>query len=640
VVVGLVCASSAQATITVSGQWMCRDRGVTMPLRDATVEDHTTGFFGIDNGPEQVSATDANGDFTFHYSHTGNHFFRVVLNDGLGQNGLGVHLAPWPDPFGDWHTDTSGFALSQGTTRDIGARVISQSDGTTPDCAVWQGFHDAYLDYVENVEHNALPDVGATPPFANDFLVRGDFWPNGGVPFTLFDVPDWVSGFPTGPAAGDFTTTRHEFGHALRQRFDGDSVHFFSDVAFYGYAQHHNHCQATNPGFAFNEGWAEYWSSDTATCHGDDPTGAATLGPLNHPTVEGDVAATIAQLQAYCNNSRADMVRALQLFPGQIHSYDEYEEHINRCVPTPSPSSPPAPSVTVPNPEAGGGGISPSVLHYLQSEHDGMHREIGTMGKRLAGDLAALRTVHSCRAGGCDRLIAQRLLAPIIRGHLSMLKLEYRDLGHYDTSRALVSFSKLRETQQVSIQRGLVSSLTTAAKRTATGSTRQALVAIGGLLRRDHSFFAKRIGALLRSDLNNARRGVLTADLFSNGTPAGTVLRRVARRTFQPPAPFPGIFTPARALTLSCPAAATVKGSLDVSGQLSPAVTGAPITLTYSLSGGSETVTHTATTSAAGTYADSAPADAIGNWTVRASWAGDAFYSAATSPVCTVNVHQ
>ena len=46
----------------------------------------------------------------------------------------------------------------------------------------------------------------------------------------------------------------------MRHGLDGDFGHFLGDAATYNYAQSHNACDHTNLGFAFNEGWAEFWA--------------------------------------------------------------------------------------------------------------------------------------------------------------------------------------------------------------------------------------------------------------------------------------------------------------------------------------------------------------------------------------------
>jgi hypothetical protein len=82
-------------------------------------------------------------------------------------------------------------------------------------------------------------------------------------------------------------------------------------------------------------------------------------------------------------------------------------------------------------------------------------------------------------------------------------------------------------------------------------------------------------------------------------------------------------------LSLTCPVAVTVKGSFDVTGSLSPAFAGAPITITYTNPNGS--IVHATTTDLNGNFADSAQATASGTWSVSATFAGDTTFSASSA---------
>ena len=55
-------------------------------------------------------------------------------------------------------------------------------------------------------------------------------------------------------------TAKQELAHTIRQSYDGSFAHFLRDVFKYKYAQRHNCGSRTNQGFAFNEGWAQYWA--------------------------------------------------------------------------------------------------------------------------------------------------------------------------------------------------------------------------------------------------------------------------------------------------------------------------------------------------------------------------------------------
>ncbi len=135
------------------------------------------------------------------------------------------------------------------------------------------------------------------------------------MPFTTLDRTQWPGGYETGyrgDADGGYSVNFHEFAHSVRHSFDGSFLHFLSDAASFGYAKNHELCLVSNEGFAFNEGWAEFWAHTPATC------GAGT--DFNQ---EGNVAAALTGLEKCA--SRAAMVKVLQENPGTIHSYEQFK---------------------------------------------------------------------------------------------------------------------------------------------------------------------------------------------------------------------------------------------------------------------------------------------------------------------------
>jgi len=85
--------------------------------------------------------------------------------------------------------------------------------------------------------------------------------------------------------------------------------------------------------------------------------------------------------------------------------------------------------------------------------------------------------------------------------------------------------------------------------------------------------------------------------------------------------------------TISCsvsPSEVTEGDSITVSGSISPTVSGKTITLTYKKPDGS-TFDRTVTTGSDGSYSDSYKSEAIGSWSVSASWAGDSTHEGASS---------
>lgn len=219
-------------------------------------------------------------------------YAQVVLNDDQG-----VNLGEWYS-FSDWQAETETTGSHSGVV-NLGTYEIDKDGGSgTPKCAVWQGAHNAYQDY----KHV----VGSAPPDAN-YSISADY-PCCGVPFTTLDTTHWPSNYETG--AG-YATNFHEFAHSVRHSFDGGLGHFLLDAARFGYAKNHSLCLTTNEGFAFNEGWAEYWAHTPATC-----------GDGTNFSQEGNVASALTGLEKCAN--RQTMVRVLKESPGTIHSYGEF----------------------------------------------------------------------------------------------------------------------------------------------------------------------------------------------------------------------------------------------------------------------------------------------------------------------------
>jgi hypothetical protein len=131
------------------------------------------------------------------------------------------------------------------------------------------------------------------------------------------------SGYKTsqGSIDGGFAVNFHEFAHSVRHSFDGGTAHFLLDAARYSYPQNHTICKETNAGFAFNEGWAEYWANTPAVPMCGDGTN------LNQ---EGNVANALTGLEKCAN--RQTMVRVLRDNPGSIHSYAEFKAKFDAIV--------------------------------------------------------------------------------------------------------------------------------------------------------------------------------------------------------------------------------------------------------------------------------------------------------------------
>ena len=265
----LAVAGSARAAATIEGQWQCRDRGTVLPIRGARLELRTTGLFG---GVVTTGFTDDNGRYSLTAPEAGRYDVRLVLRDRQG-----VHLSdsfiPW-----DWFADSGDFGAGNGTNL-IGATQLSDGAGNTPVCAVWQGAHEAFSEYRN--------DVGTVPCYGPDLLVRGNFWPNGGVPFTTHTVINWPGGYLNRREPWRLRASRAtSSAHTIRFAADGDAA------LPRRRASPTPTCRTTTTAtserrLAFNEGWAEYWSGDIGGCNRDDPRPIPTSRAMSPPRWRG-----------------------------------------------------------------------------------------------------------------------------------------------------------------------------------------------------------------------------------------------------------------------------------------------------------------------------------------------------------------
>ncbi|MFI4985016.1 MAG: hypothetical protein ACHQAV_03395 [Solirubrobacterales bacterium] len=288
--------ASARASVSfeVKGQWLCNNHGSVTPLIGARVELWKNNTFWFD---DNLGATHTGADGSYSFSVRANDNFdlyaKAVLNDDQG-----VHLGDWYS-FSDWDTQTETTGSHSGLV-GLGTYEILKDNGAgTPNCAVFQGAHNAYQNYKQV--------IGSSPPDTS-YLISADY-PCCGVPFTTLDTTHWPSGYETGAA---YSVNFHEFAHSVRHSFDGGTAHFLYDVVRFGYAKSHSLCLTSNEGFAFNEGWAEFWARTPGSC-----------GDGTNFNQEGNVATALTGLEKCAN--RPTMVRVLRENPGAIHSYNEFK---------------------------------------------------------------------------------------------------------------------------------------------------------------------------------------------------------------------------------------------------------------------------------------------------------------------------
>ncbi|CAH1794827.1 unnamed protein product [Owenia fusiformis] len=197
------------------------------------------------------------------------------------------------------------YETSEITNNFSGKSDIGTINVNNEHCRVYQLFREAILDYTLRSENDNLPyDYLTVHTDALLSLVSGTR-----KPWSNIDTIRVPGGYPL-----NATTARHELAHTLRHAMDGGRLHWWADISSYSYVQPHHCNMRSNPGFAFNEGWAIYWSGNCKCSEGSD---------MN---VEGHVAARLCEL-ARCK-SDSQMWDILESNPGTIHSYAEFEEKL------------------------------------------------------------------------------------------------------------------------------------------------------------------------------------------------------------------------------------------------------------------------------------------------------------------------
>jgi hypothetical protein len=384
ILVALPAAANADVSLTVKGRWTCSNRGTVTPIAGARVEFWEDISFWPD---DKVGATHTAADGSFRFDVRANDNFdlyvKLMLNDDDG-----VKLGDWYS-FSDWGTETSSTRSHSGTV-DLGTWQIDRDGGRgTPKCAIWQGAHNAYANF------RGL--TGLRPPDST-YSISADF-PCCGVPFTTTDTTRWPVGYQTGYPGdpdGGYSVNFHEFAHSVRHSYDGGTAHFLFDAARFSYLQNHNLCSNTNPGFAFNEGWAEYWAKTLTTCAGD---------PTNY-SYEGNVATALTGLEKCAG--RATMARILRQSPGSIHSYQDFLAKYNATV---SQRFCTIGGVT------GTVNVEPSLTAQqqtssIQGQITALQGLIGRLSRQSAGARRQARTVGGCAAARRCGPAVEKLIAP------------------------------------------------------------------------------------------------------------------------------------------------------------------------------------------------------------------------------------
>jgi hypothetical protein len=323
-VVAILSATNVHAYhVHASGNFYTWENGVLVPLKFARVEimDSDSDTDTILDDTLGTGNTDANGHFEIDGSGgDGGSFWwskpdvyaRVDLSDDYPrvlppEYGGKAHPVRCTDELNSArgcdspehdHDNISGNV-------DVGSWAWgNKTESSAP--TVWLASRDAFVRFVEAF-HN-IPPAGYY-----DIEYWSGIWT--GTPWTNLDATHWPIHYTTDGGR----VNSHEFGHSVRHSFDGGQNHFNWDVTRFVYARYHDLCDSTNHGFAFNEGWAEFWAGDTGGCN-------ATLDF----EVEGDVANALAQVASCCEAKTAGLLQTLNFNPGRIHSFDEFRQEYEK----------------------------------------------------------------------------------------------------------------------------------------------------------------------------------------------------------------------------------------------------------------------------------------------------------------------
>lgn len=625
IVAGLAASPAAAKVATYQGTFLCDDRGHIDPLGGMNVELWERGspdFLPVEIVGHRVDHgfTDASGNFSLTTEdNNDNYFVRMALRDAHG-----VHLRDFLG-INDWSVDSEQ-KRNDVAVRDYG-NIVFSNPGQSPKCAIWNGVHKA------NERFRA--EMGVDPP-SHGVELEADAV-TAGVPFTPGTSILWPGGFPVGyGGGGDDSITRHEYGHVIRQGYDGDFGHFLGDVVTYNYLQNHEVCNHTNEGFAFNEGWAEFWAEDFAP--------APDCGRPGDMETEGNVAAALQELMENCaGGQRKLMVEALQRNPGTIHSFAQFKAALGcplpRFIPvrvfrsdlsalTPPPPTSAADRALIASREVKAGS-----------------KLIGKLTKQLKLANRRANNPPPCDRPPCKPELKAVTMPAVLDFEIDLAKVQRGAAAAVDTVKeqsglaggSVADLVKFDETQEAKNRKK--------AARVALADVGAILAAARPIFKLDKSAFAKRT----RKTLLQAQTRFRKATQKGAKTLPGSLTLPPLDERFPKPTPKVPVQTPfippkavietVTKLTFDeCPATVDGPKPIKVKGTLTPAVAGARISVSFVPPKGSASEVD-ATVDATGSWSAQFTPDPTqaGDWSVNASFAGDSTHTASSAPTCAVN---
>jgi hypothetical protein len=274
-----------------------------------------------DFGPTDKEMAHAFTDADGHFDLTGTSSDSHCIGAGCARPDPYVEFILEEDHRVDIQNPVGNSARTQTPTRantcgDIDFKDVQWS-GSTIEAILYARAQRAYQKFSDMSGDDRLPE--------SDGLLTV-MYPDGiSSQYTYFDIIHW-------PAFSDyrnlFFILDHEFGHRIRDGADGNGKHWNDDNVRFIYARVHDSFTDTGvEGFAFHEGWAEYFNKmidpDLNNAHPDYTADETWVGPLSN-SVEGFVAYKLWKLSEACGGFPA-MWRTLKANPGSIHSFDEFQ---------------------------------------------------------------------------------------------------------------------------------------------------------------------------------------------------------------------------------------------------------------------------------------------------------------------------
>lgn len=202
--------------------------------------------------------------------------------------------------------------VAPGGTRASTTIVVSSID-----CETFALGHTVLADFVA---------VRGAPPPSGGLTIRR--WTTlGGAGVIPYTDHDWVTVGNDWVRFGGLPTLFHEFGHSVRHVDDGDGAHFAGDVIRYAYARVHGGCETFQAGFAFNEGWGNYWAAE----RGGAPVGGcagASVGATDWTEllIAARLVALANAVSSVSATRAAFMLAVSRSRPGAIHTLRDFEE--------------------------------------------------------------------------------------------------------------------------------------------------------------------------------------------------------------------------------------------------------------------------------------------------------------------------